>query len=85
MQFIEDVWVDWTTTKVINGEIGEFLTVVRKEKGTDKWFLGSITDENPSLVTINLNFSDTNKRYHAKIYKDAKDSHDMTHPEVFEI
>ena len=66
-------------------KIGDFLTVVRKEKGTEKWFLESITVENPSLVTINLTFLDTNKRYLSKMYKNAKDSYDMRHPEVFEI
>ena len=45
-----DVGVDWDTSIVLNGEIGEFITIARKERNTDKWFLGSITDENERVV-----------------------------------
>ena len=84
-QFIEDVGVDWNISKVLDAEIGDFITVARKEKGTENWFVGCITDENKRTVKVNLDFLDDDGTYIAKIYKDAPDSHYMTNPEVYEI
>lgn len=67
-QFIRDVGVDWDTTKVLNGEIGDYLTIARKERGTSKWFVGAVTDENPRSVDIKLDFLDVNKNYNAILY-----------------
>ncbi|OQX96858.1 MAG: alpha-glucosidase [Bacteroidetes bacterium 4572_117] len=74
-QFIRDVGVNWETTKVLDGEIGDFVTIARKERGTENWFLGSITDENARNITIAFDFLDDNKKYEAIIYKDGKDAH----------
>lgn len=84
-QFIRDVGVDWDTSIVLNGEIGEFITIVRKERNTDKWFLGSITDENERLINISLNFLDEGKEYIATIYSDAEDSHWDKNPTAYKI
>src|SRR5690606_2486243 len=46
-QFIKDVALDWEISKYLEAEPGDYLTVVRKAKNSEKWFLGSITDENP--------------------------------------
>ena len=70
-QFIKDVAVDWDETRVLNGEIGDFVTIVRKERGTDEWFLGSITDENPRVLSAALTFLDPGVRYTAEIYRDG--------------
>ncbi|MEM6516136.1 MAG: glycoside hydrolase family 97 protein [Bacteroidota bacterium] len=75
LQFIKDVGVDWETTKVLNGEIGDYVTITRKERGTGNWFLGSITDENARELEISFEFLDENQEYEAKIYKDGKDAH----------
>ncbi|WP_317130298.1 glycoside hydrolase family 97 protein [Changchengzhania lutea] len=85
LKFIEDVGVDWNVSKVLDAEIGDFIAVARQEKGTENWFVGCITDENKRIVKVNLDFLDDSKTYIAKIYKDAKDSHYMTNPEVYEI
>jgi len=84
-QFIRDVPTDWTESKVLNGKIGDYYTVVRQEKGTDNWYLGSITDENERTLKIDLSFLNPNKKYEATIYADAKDAHWLKNPEVFEI
>ena len=84
-QFIKDVGVDWDTSIVLNGEIGDFITVVRKEKNTEKWFLGSITDENEREIIIALNFLDQDKKYTATIYSDAADSHWDKNPTAYII
>jgi len=73
-QFIRDVGVDWQKTKVLNGEIGDFVTIARKERKTGNWFLGSITDENKRDIKINFNFLDSNTKYTATIYEDGKNA-----------
>ncbi|MCK7522144.1 MAG: glycoside hydrolase family 97 C-terminal domain-containing protein [Ignavibacteriales bacterium] len=84
-QFIRDVGVDWDTSIVLNGEIGDFITIARKERNTDKWFLGSITDENERVVKISLNFLDEEKNICAAIYSDADDSHWDKNPTAYKI
>jgi len=74
------VGVDWETTKVLNGEVGDFVTIARKERKTGNWFLGSITDENSREITIDFSFLDDNVTYEAKIYKDGKNAHWNTNP-----
>ncbi|MFY9242408.1 MAG: glycoside hydrolase family 97 protein [Polaribacter sp.] len=75
LEFIKDVGVDWETTKVLNGEVGDFVTIVRKERKTGDWFLGSITDENAREIEINFDFLDDEITYEAKIYKDGENAH----------
>lgn len=70
-QFIKDVAVDWDETHVLNGEVGDFVTIVRKERGTREWFLGSITDENPRVLEASLTFLEPGVRYRAEIYRDG--------------
>ncbi|MCG8326323.1 MAG: glycoside hydrolase family 97 protein [Chitinophagales bacterium] len=79
-QFIRDVGVDWQDTKVLNGEVGDFITIARKEKGSNNWFLGSITDENARDMSISLDFLDADRSYQATIYKDGPDAHWNDHP-----
>jgi hypothetical protein len=74
-QFIRDVAVDWDDTKVLNAEIGEYVSIVRKEKNTDNWFLGSITNQEKRDFQIPLNFLNKDKKYQATIYADAPDAH----------
>ncbi|WP_299527409.1 glycoside hydrolase family 97 catalytic domain-containing protein, partial [uncultured Lutibacter sp.] len=75
LQFIKDVGVDWQQTKVLNGEIGDFVTIARKERKTDNWFVGSITDENARDLEIDFSFLDEGITYEATIYEDAEDTH----------
>lgn len=85
LQFIRDVGVDWETTKVLNGEVGDYVTIARKERQTGNWFLGSITDENSREIEVSFNFLDENQEYTATIYKDAVDAHWDKNPTAIDI
>ena len=69
-QFILDVPTDWEKTYVLNGEIGEYITTVRKDINSNDWYLGSITNENARELDIEFSFLDPNKTYNASIYKE---------------
>jgi hypothetical protein len=73
-QFIKDVPVDWQESKYLEAEPGDYLTVARKDKHSENWFLGAITDENARDTEIKLNFLSPNKKYEATIYQDDSDS-----------
>lgn len=72
-KFLQDVPVDWEDTKVINAEIGAYITTVRKDKFSDDWYLGSLTNEESRSFDINLSFLDPNTIYEAQIYADAEE------------
>ena len=74
-QFITDVGVDWQQSKVLDGEIGDFVVVARQERGTGNWFIGGITDENARTQHVMLDFLEDGKTYNATIYKDGKNAH----------
>lgn len=80
LQFIKDVGVDWEQTKVLNGEVGEYVTIAREERGTNNWFLGAITDENTRELNINFDFLEEGATYKATIYKDGENAHWDTNP-----
>lgn len=84
-QFIRDVVTDWEDTRVLNAQIGEYYTVVRKARNSDEWFLGSITNENAREFEIDLNFLEAGKKYKAQIYADAPDCDWETNPTAIEI
>ncbi len=71
-QFIRDVPTDWEETHVLNAKIGDHLTIVRKDRKSDDWYLGSTTNEQPRELTIDLNFLLPNRRYQAQIYADGE-------------
>ncbi|HEY3386413.1 MAG TPA: glycoside hydrolase family 97 protein [Saprospiraceae bacterium] len=83
--FIKEVGVDWETTKVLDGEIGEFVTIARKEKGSGDWFVGAITNEQPRSLDMKLDFLDVGQSYTAKIYRDGDDADYKTNPESYVI
>lgn len=70
-QFIKDVAVDWDDTRVLNGEIGDYVTIARKERGGDNWYLGSITDGVGRMLDAPLSFLDPGRDYVAEIYRDG--------------
>ena len=84
-QFIRDVGVDWDQTVVLNGEVGDFVTIARKERETGNWFVGGITDENQRQMTINFDFLEDGTEYEAVIYKDAADAHYRENPTAIDI
>lgn len=84
-QFIRDVGVNWEQTKVLNGEIGEYLTIARQERETGNWFVGAVTGETPRTLTIRLNFLEPNKTYNATLYIDGEDAHWDNNPTSYRI
>lgn len=84
-QFIRDVGIDWEQSKVLDGEIGEFITIARQERGTGNWFLGSITNEEGREVLIETSFLEPGITYRATLYQDAPDAHWMDNPTAFII
>lgn len=84
-QFIKDVAADWDDSKYLEAEPGDYLTVARKTKGKESWFLGAITDENPRTSEIKLDFLTPGKKYKATIYQDSKTAHWETNPISYEI
>ena len=79
-QFIRDVAVDWDTTRVIDGRIGDYVLVARKQRGGPEWFLGAITDEERRVFEVPLTFLDRGRRYVAEIYADGPNAHWLTNP-----
>jgi glucan 1,4-alpha-glucosidase len=79
-QFIKDVAVDWDESHYLEAELGDYLTVVRKTKGKETWFLGAITDENPRNTEIKLDFLTPNKKYEAILYEDGKTANWKNNP-----
>ena len=84
-QFIRDVGVDWEQSRVLNGEVGDFVTIAREERDTGHWFVGGITDENSREIMVNFDFLEDGKTYEAIIYKDADDSHYRNNPTAIVI
>ena len=84
-QFIKDVAADWDDTKVLDAEPGDYIIMARKAKGTDKWFMGTITDESARSLTADLSFLDEDKVYHAVIYRDADNADWKSNPEAYTI
>lgn len=84
-QFIKDVAVNWDQSVYLEAEPGDFLTVARKTKGKDEWFLGAITDENARTTNIELNFLTPGKTYKATVYEDGKDAHWEKNPKSYAI
>lgn len=84
-QFIKDVAVDWEESRIIAAEPGDYLTIARKEKGTDNWFIGAITDEEERSATVALDFLDPGIKYTAVLYLDGKDAHWQKNPMAYRI
>lgn len=74
LKFIRDVPTDWQETRVLNGEIGDYVTIARKERGGEGWYLGAVGDENAHTVSFKLDFLTAGKRYKAEIYRDGDDA-----------
>ena len=73
-KFIRDVATDWDETRVLNGEIGDYVTIARKERGGQTWFVGAVGDEEARTVSFALDFLTPGKRYVAEIYRDGNDT-----------
>ena len=84
-QFIKDVAIDWDESRYLEAEPMEYITVARKAKNSDEWFVGSVAGENDHLSNIKLDFLDKGRKYEATIYADAKDANYKTNPQAYTI
>jgi alpha-glucosidase len=84
-QFIKDVPTDWSETHVLNGEVGDYVTIARKDRNSEAWYLGAGTDENGRVLQVALSFLDPRKTYSAEIYRDGDKAHWKTAPFEFAI
>ena len=84
-QFIKDVPVDWQDTKILEAEPGDYITIARKDKNSENWFVGCTVDENGYNSTISFNFLTPGKKYEATIYSDGKNAHYRNNPQDYQI
>ena len=84
-QFIRDVACDWDDSRYLEAEPGDYITVARKAKGTDNWFVGGKCDEQGHQYNLKLDFLDKGRKYQCTIYQDAKDAHWKTNPKAYVI
>lgn len=84
-QFIKDVAVDWDESNYLEAEPGQYITVARKAKGSDKWFVGNVAGYTPFTSKISLDFLDAGKQYIATIYSDAKDADYLKNTQAYNI
>ena len=84
-QFIKDVAVDWDDSKYLEAEPGKYITVTRKAKGANDWFVGNVCGEEGHSTNLKLDFLDKDKKYKATIYTDAKDAHYKNNPQAYSI
>ncbi len=85
LQFLKDVPTDWETTTVLNGEIGQYITTARKDRNSEDWYLGSITNEKARDLAIPLSFLDSKATYEAQIYADAPGTDETHNPSAVAI
>jgi alpha-glucosidase len=79
-QFIRDVAVDWDTTRVLAGKIGDYVAVARRERNGRTWYLGAITDEEGRTLAVPLSFLTRGRKYVAEIYADGPGANWLTNP-----
>jgi len=84
-QFIKDVAIDWDESKYLEAEPGEYITIARRAKGTDDWYIGCTAGYNGHTSNLSLDFLQPGKKYEATIYADAKDAHWQTNPQAYTI
>ncbi|MFH6767531.1 glycoside hydrolase family 97 protein [Gaetbulibacter aquiaggeris] len=84
-QFIKDVAIDWDESYYLEAEPGEYITVARKAKGSNNWFIGNVNGLTSRASSIKLDFLEKGKKYEATIYADAKEAHYKTNPQAYTI
>ena len=84
-EFIKAVPVDWSDKVILNSEISQFVTIARKDKNSENWFIGGITDENDRNFKLDLSFLDLGSTYKFKVFKDKLNTHWKENPMEYEI
>ncbi|MBR6368452.1 MAG: glycoside hydrolase family 97 protein [Bacteroidaceae bacterium] len=84
-QFIKDVAIDWDKSVYLEAEPGDYITIARKAKGCEDWFVGNTSDENGHQSVLKLDFLTPGKKYTATIYADAKNADYQNNPQAYTI
>ena len=84
-QFIKDVPVDWQQSVYLEAAPMEYVTIARKDKNSDAWYLGGVTDTKPHDSVIKLDFLDADRKYEATIYADGKTADYKANPQSYTI
>ena len=84
-QFIKDVALDWSESRYLEAEPGEYVTVARKAKGTGQWFVGNVTGEKDHVSEIVFDFLEPGRTYVATVYADAEDADYRTNPQAYTV
>ena len=84
-QFIKDVAVDWDDSRYLEAEPGQYITVARRAKRTNNWFIGCTSGENGHESELKLDFLEAGKKYIATVYADAPDAHYKDNPQAYII
>lgn len=84
-QFIKDVPVNWETTIPLGGEIGEYFVVARKDRHSDDWYVGAVTDEHARTIDIQVDFIPEHRTFDAVIYRDDESTDWKTNPSAYVI
>ncbi|MDO5497102.1 MAG: glycoside hydrolase family 97 protein [Alistipes sp.] len=84
-QFIVDVPVEWSESRYLAAEPGDYVVIARKDKNSESWFVGGVTDDNARTMPLSFDFLDADKEYVATVYADAKDADYATNPEAYVI
>ena len=84
-QFIKDVAVDWDDTRILEAEPGDYVTIARKAKGKDEWYVGAITDEHARTANVALSYLPAKRWYVATIYADADNADWQSNPMAYKI
>ncbi len=84
-QFIVDVPVEWSESRYLMAEPGDYVVIARKDKNSENWFVGGVTDENRRTLSLSFDFLPAGKEYVATIYADAKDADYEANPEAYRI
>lgn len=84
-KFIEDVPVDWSDSRYLEAEPARYITVARRDKHSDDWYVGAITDHEARKATIDFSFLPKGRKYEATIYEDAPDADFRTNPQAYRI
>lgn len=84
-QFIKDVAVDWSESRYLMAEPGDYIIIARKAKKSGQWFMGCVVDEQSRSFDVPLSFLEPGKSFEATIYRDAEDAHYKTNPKAYVI
>jgi alpha-glucosidase len=84
-QFIKDVPCDWSESRALSGEIGDFAVIARKDRKSDAWYLGAVTDETSRTVTTKFDFLDAERRYRLQMYRDGEGADWKGNPHALDI